>query len=160
MSENETKVSATPEQFLANWHRIVAAKDLEALRDLLAEDVTMGAPPYWQKTQGRDLVHHLLGVIINTIDGFTYHREWGGTKNSDEAGDGISDNPAREIALEFTGKIGKRDLQGVDLLTLNAQGKLQNLDVMIRPENAIAPLREVVTPQMMAFIQKKGQGKI
>ena len=165
---DQSKPGAGAESFLARWHTIVAERDLVALREVLAEDVTMGAPPYWQKMQGRDLVHHLLGLIINTIEGFTYHREWVGARSADgnaDANDGESDdngtgNSANEIALEFTGKIGKLDLHGVDLITLNADGKIQNLDVVLRPENAIGALREVIAPQMMAFIQAKGQGKM
>ncbi len=67
---------ANGEEFLARWRRISRERDLDALRDLLAEDVTIGAPPHWQRLAGKDLVHHLLGVILETIEGFTYYREW------------------------------------------------------------------------------------
>ena len=90
------------DDFLTEWHRIVAARDLDAVPNMLAEKVTLGAPPYWQKLEGRDLVGHLLGLIVHTIEGFTYHREW---------------RNGTELALEFTGRIGKLDLQGVDLIS-------------------------------------------
>ena len=61
--------------FLARWHPIVGGRDLAELENLLAPDVTMGAPPYWDKLAGRALVHHLLGLIIHTIDDFTYIEE-------------------------------------------------------------------------------------
>ena len=65
-----------PEAFLGEWHRIVAERDLGALRDVLAADVTLGAPPYWTRLRGAEIVSHLLGLIVHTIEGFTYRREW------------------------------------------------------------------------------------
>lgn len=129
------------DDFLDRWHRLVEARDLEALDEILAEDISMGAPPYWDKLTGRPLVHHLLGLIIHTIEDFTYHREW----HDDSRGRG-------EIALEFHGHIGELDLQGIDLITLDGEGKIQNLDVVIRPMNALSALRDTIAPQMMKFL--------
>jgi hypothetical protein len=83
----------TPEAFLDEWHRIVRERDLPALSALLAPEVEIGAPPYWEPLRGRELVHHLLGLILDTIEGFTYHREW---------------TLAGELALEFRGRVGER----------------------------------------------------
>jgi hypothetical protein len=128
--------------FLAQWHPVVQDRDLTGLEKLLASDVTMGAPPYWDKLSGRPLVHHLLGLIIHTIDDFTYHREW----HDDARGRG-------EIALEFHGHVGELDLQGLDLITLNERGEIQNLDVLIRPMNALEALRDVIAPQMAEYLR-------
>ena len=136
----------TPEtvaRFQREWHRLVSKRDVAALDGVLAADVTLGAPPYWQKLEGRDVVRHLLGLIIVTIEDFTYHREW-------EAGG--------EIALEFTGHLGENRLQGIDLISLNERGEIQNLDVLIRPENAIASLRKIIAPQMLEFLSGRQSG--
>jgi hypothetical protein len=127
-------------EFLTHWHRIVSEKDLDALSRILADDVSIGAPPYWARMQGRDLVHHLLGLIVNTIEGFTYRREW---------------QKGSELALEFTGRIGECELQGMDLISLDDRGLIQNLDVLIRPANAIDLLRETIAPQMASFLARK-----
>jgi len=126
---------------MTEWHRVVQARDLDALENLIAPDISMGAPPYWDKVQGRPTVHFLLGLIIRTIEGFTYHREW--HNDSRQRG---------EIALEFQGRVGELDLQGIDLITLNDQGKVQNLDVLIRPMNALAELQQIIAPQMIKFL--------
>jgi hypothetical protein len=68
-------VTAPGDRFLPEWHRIVAERDVPALGAVLAPDVTLGAPPYWSKLAGRDLVQHLLGLIVHTVEGFTYQRE-------------------------------------------------------------------------------------
>ena len=133
-------------EFLAKWHRLVELRDLVALEAILAPDVSMGAPPYWDKLTGRKIVHHLLGLIIQTIEDFSYDREW----HEDSRGTG-------EIALEFRGHVGELDVQGIDLITVNDRGELQNLDVMIRPMNALSALRDVIAPQMMEFLGNQPQ---
>jgi hypothetical protein len=123
--------------FLDEWHRIVAEKDLKALRGILAEDVSLGAPPYWGRLEGREIVHHLLGLIVNTIEGFRYHREW---------------QNGRELALEFGGRVGELELQGIDLISLDEHLRVRKLDVMIRPINAAVALRETIAPRMASFL--------
>jgi len=128
------------ETFDLEWHRIVAEKDRGGLERVLAEDITVGVPPYWQKLHGRAIAVHLLDLIIHTIDDFTYHREW---------------RNGRELALEFTGHVGDMELQGIDLISLDERGAVTNLDVLMRPVNAVIELRGVVAPQMAAFLQER-----
>ncbi len=128
---------STTDEFLVRWHRIVRDKDLDALPATLAEEITMGAPPYWAKLEGKDLVAHLLGIIVTTIEDFTYHREW-------VAG--------AELALEFHGHLGEHNIQGIDLITLDTDNRIRNLDVLIRPINSLLALRDVVEPKMASYL--------
>ena len=97
-------MGADARAFLKQWHRIAVERDIAAIEGLLAEEVSVGAPPYWTKLQGRGLVNHLLGLILQTVEGFTYHREW---------------MDGAELALEFTGHVGELELQGIDLVSLD-----------------------------------------
>jgi SnoaL-like protein len=124
---------AEPSAFLTRWHRVVAEKDLAGLAALLADDVALGAPPYWSRLEGKTIVQKLLGVIVETIEGFTYHRQW---------------TNGRELALEFRGRVGGLELQGIDLITLDDAGRIAQLDVMIRPINALLALRDRVAERM------------
>lgn len=126
--------------FLNEWHRIVAERDLDGLAAALAPEISMGAPPYWTRMEGNALVHHLLGLIVNTIEGFTYRREW---------------VRGHELALEFTGRVGGLDVQGIDLITLDDRLAIEQLDVLIRPMNALEALRDIIGPQMTAFLSRK-----
>jgi len=140
---NHSQEGAVPDPidaFDSEWHRIVAEKDLVGLEQVLAEDVALGVPPYWQKLHGRPISVHLLGLIVNTIDEFTYHREW---------------RNGRELALEFTGRVGEFELQGIDLITLDEHTRVANLDVLMRPVNAVIELRGIIAPQMAAFLQER-----
>jgi len=130
--------------FLARWHRIVAERDVEGLREVLAEDVSMGAPPYWQRLSGRPLVHHLLGIILETIEGFRYEREW------------VAE---RDLALEFRGRVGELELQGVDLIALDDAGRIARLEVPMRPLNAVEALRGQVAPRMAEWLRRQAAGE-
>jgi hypothetical protein len=130
----------TPEAFLDEWHRVVRERDLPALAALLAPEVEIGAPPYWEPLRGRELVQHLLGLILETIEGFTYHREW-------------RDGP--ELALEFRGRVGGLELQGIDLISLDAAGRIRRLDVPMRPVNAVVALRDAISPRMMEYLKAR-----
>jgi len=130
----------TTEGFLTEWHRIVRERDLPALAALLAPDVELGAPPYWEPLRGAPLVQHLLGLILETIEGFTYHREW---------------KMGRELALEFRGRVGELELQGIDLISLDDSGRIRRLDVPMRPVNAVTALREAIAPRMAAYLAKQ-----
>jgi hypothetical protein len=131
-------MDAQAEAFSKRWHEAVARRDVDGLLDLLSDEPSLAAPPYWQPFRGRELVHHLLGVILQTIEGFTYRREWAN---------------GRELALEFRGSVDGLDLQGIDLITLDEAGRLANLDVMIRPMNAVEALMKHVRPRMVAFLE-------
>jgi hypothetical protein len=129
-------------EFLTRWHRIVSEKDVAALGSVLAEDITMGAPPYWERLAGVELVQHLLGIIVSTIEDFTYHREW-----QDEG----------ELALEFTGHVGNLELQGIDLISLDDELRIRSLDVLMRPISTVIALRDIVAPQMAAYLADRAK---
>jgi hypothetical protein len=137
------KVPDEVDDFLERWHRFVSERDPALLDPLLAEDISLGAPPYWGRLRGRETVQHLLGLIVQTIEGFTYHRQW---------------RDGRELALEFTGRVGKLELQGIDLITLDESGAIQKLDVLMRPRDAIESLQETITPRMQAFLAERSGG--
>jgi len=140
-------LASKQKKFLDRWHQIVSIKDLGGLESILAENVSIGAPPHWDDLEGRPLVNRLIQLIMTSIDDFTYHRQW----HEDFKGTG-------EIALEFKGRVGELDLQGIDLITLNDRGELQHIDVMIRPINALEALEDNVAPKMMEFLSEGATG--
>jgi len=133
-------VGDDPTSFLQRWHRVVAERDLDGLYDLLADDIRLGSPPYWTKLEGKDLVHHLLGIILEVIEEFRYQREW---------------TAGRELALEFHGRVGTDRVQGIDLITLDDADRVTNLDVMIRPLDSLVALRDRVAPRMVRYLEER-----
>ena len=60
-----------------------------------------------------------------------------------------------DVPLEFTGRVGELELQGIDLITLDDRFAIAKLDVLMRPIDAIAALREIVAPQMTAYLARR-----
>lgn len=105
---------------LAAWHDIVANPDPAKLPDLLADDVVFWSPVVHSPQAGRDLTTmYLLGAMqVLLPGGFTYVRE---VVDGDDA------------VLEFTADVNGRTVNGVDMLHFNADGKIDNFTVMLRP---------------------------
>lgn len=116
---------------------MVRERDVKALAALLASDIEVGAPPYWEPFRGAALAQQLLGLILETVEGFTYHREW---------------QDGAELALEFRGRVGAFELQGIDRISLDAAGRIRRLDVLMRPVNSVNALIEKIAPRMMEYL--------
>ncbi|MFO7779786.1 MAG: nuclear transport factor 2 family protein [Nitriliruptoraceae bacterium] len=96
----------------------VEADDEEAVAALLHEEVEFLSPAVHRPYQGRAEVAHLLHHAKATLAGLTYIDEL--------HGDGT-------IALLFTARVGDKDVEGLDHLTLDDDGRITRLRVMIRP---------------------------
>ena len=96
----------------------VEADDEAAVTALLHEDVEFRSPAVHRPYHGRAAVAHLLHHAKATLEGLTYFDEL--------HGDGT-------VALLFTARVGDKDVEGLDHLTLDADGRITRLRVMIRP---------------------------
>ena len=115
----------TTDTRLALWHDIVASKDTSRLGNLLADDILFYSPVFWQPKQGKMAAFIILSTVIEVFEDFTYHREW-------LMGD--------EWALEFSARIGDKQLKGIDLITFDESGKIVRFEVLIRPLNGLQAL--------------------
>lgn len=120
---------------LAGWHQFVTDRDIAHLDELLADDVTFRPPTYWKTRSGKPLTMLILSSVMEIFEDFEYHRQW------------INEN---DWALEFTARIGDLALKGVDLITLQ-DGKITDLEVVIRPPNAVDALRHEMSVRLAAL---------
>jgi hypothetical protein len=60
-----------------------------------------------------------------------------------------------ELALEFRGRVGGLELQGIDLISLDASGRIRRLDVPMRPINAVSALRDAIAPRMAKYLAQR-----
>jgi hypothetical protein len=122
----ETAMSAP---MLAAWHEVLASGDPAALRALLAEDACFHSPVVHRPQQGRELAALYLGAAFRVFAGTDFHyvREI------------VNDSDA---CLEFTATIDGIVVNGIDLIHWNAEGRISDFKVMIRPWKAIEKIRE------------------
>lgn len=113
------------------FRRAAESKDLDLLMETLCEDVVLHSPVLFRGFEGRDTVATVLTHVAATLEGLAY---------TDELADG------RTIVLRFKAKVGDRELEGIDFLELDADGRVAELTVFMRPFTALTAFNE----QMMA----------
>jgi hypothetical protein len=127
---------------LQQWHRVVSDKDFALLMNILADDVEFHSPTVWQPKQGKQITTYILKTVIGIFEDFTYHRQFV---------DGNS------VALEFSAKIGDKNIKGMDLIRWNEQGQIDHFEVLIRPLNGLQVLLELMTAELQkaGFVAKE-----
>jgi hypothetical protein len=100
----------------------VEAKDLDLMTEVLREDVVLHSPVLFRGFAGRKVVIGVLSHVATTLEDLTY---------IDEAvGDGT-------VVLRFKAMVGDRELEGIDYLTLDEDGRVADLTVFMRPMSAL-----------------------
>ncbi|MEX0306197.1 MAG: nuclear transport factor 2 family protein [Ruegeria sp.] len=113
---------------------VVAKGDESLIHELLAEDVRFSPPTYYSTWTGRVPVAAVLGHVGQVFSDFRYRRIMGDGNN---------------WALEFQCKVGELDAVGVDLITLNQDGLIQEFEVVMRPYKTVGALREAMMARVM-----------
>lgn len=112
---------------LAKWHAMIESKDLGGIADIIHPDATFRSPMAFKPYQSSQAVVLLLSTVINVFEDFAYHRELA-------TGDGLS------VVLEFSARVGEKNLKGIDLIQFDADGLITDFEVMIRPFNGLQAL--------------------
>ncbi|MBO9413068.1 MULTISPECIES: nuclear transport factor 2 family protein [Ruegeria] len=119
---------------IERMQEVVAKGDETLILELLAEDVRFLPPTYFSTWTGREPVAAVLGHVGQVFSDFHYRRIMGDGK---------------DWALEFQCKIGDLDAVGVDLITLNDDGLIQDFEVVMRPYKSVGALREAMMSRVM-----------
>ena len=106
------------------WHDVVRTRDSEALRALLAADAVFHSPVVHTPQVGQRMTHLYLSAAFHVFfnPSFRYVREVVGE---------------RDAVLEFEVEIDGVQVNGVDLLKWNDDGKIVDFKVMLRPLKAV-----------------------
>lgn len=112
------------EEIIGKWHQIIERRDPSQIASLLADDVVFHSPVVHTPQSGRTITALYLNAAFTVLinDSFRYVREIVG--------------PA-DAALEFTVEIDGISLNGVDMIKWNAEVKITEFKVMVRPLKAI-----------------------
>lgn len=114
---------AAAQKTLARWHHaFVETRDTAALASILADDVTFRSPFVWKPYHGKAATTHILSTVMTVFEDFRYHRTF-----TNETG----------CVLEFSARVGDRELSGVDLIEFDANGLMVDFAVMIRPGSGL-----------------------
>jgi hypothetical protein len=111
------------------------AKDFSAASELFAEDVVFRSPVVFKPYEGREALMVLLGAVSRVFEDFRY-------VDQVESGDAAT--------LVFEARVGDRELQGVDILRFDAEGRVREMIVMVRPMSGMHALAEAMQAQLDA----------
>ena len=109
------------------------AKDLEAARETLREDVVLHSPILFRGFEGREIVTQVLTHVAATLEDFRYVEE-------------LADE--RTVVLRFKARVGDRELEGIDFLELDEQGLVKELTVFMRPMSALTAFNEQMAARL------------
>ena len=120
----------------------VEAGDLEGMVGAFAEDSVLHSPITHPPFEGRAVIRVLLGVLMGVFRDFHYTDEL-------EAADGSR-------ALVFRARVADRDVEGIDILRFDVEGRIRDLTVMVRPRSGMEALLREVAPRLEAAGGKAG----
>jgi SnoaL-like domain len=111
------------------FRRAAEAKDFSAIDELFAEDVVFRSPVVYKPYEGRDAVAMLLGAVVQVFEDFRY-------TDQAETGDAA--------ALAFSARVGERELDGIDFLHFDSEGRVDRMAVYVRPMSGVNALAEAM----------------
>jgi SnoaL-like domain len=117
------------------------AKDFSALDELFAEQVEFRSPVVFKPYRGRAAVAMLLGAVAQVFEDFRYtdQTETGGT-----------------ATLAFSARVGDRELDGIDLLRFDEEGRIREMAVYVRPMSGVQALAEEMRRKLEAAGAARG----
>jgi hypothetical protein len=126
---------------LDSWYAYMKSQDpaeaRKALWDLLHPDAVFESPVVHTPQRGRDITFKYLCGAEKVLGGpgFTYVGEW---RNASGA------------VLEFKTQIDGIEINGVDIISFDADGRITHFKVMVRPLKAINMLHRLMAEQLAA----------
>ena len=113
------------------WHKMLEERNASALDDVLADDAVFHSPVVHTPQEGKALTKMYLSAAIMVLGSsdFRYVREV------------INESDA---VLEFKAEMNGIVINGVDMIHWNADGKIDDFKVMIRPLKAVNLLHQMM----------------
>ena len=120
---------------IERWHEIVRTRDPRGLDTVLADDVVFHSPVVHTTQQGKAITTKYLTAALKVLGGprFRYVEQWV--------------EPSSAV-LEFVTAIDGIEVNGVDIIGWNAEGKIDRFKVMVRPLKAIEAVRQRMAAEL------------
>lgn len=130
---------------LHKWHDMIAKMDLSDLESIVAEEAVFRSPVANSPYPGKKVVCIVLRGAMKVFQDFAYHRELFDSANS--------------ACLEFSARVGDKTLKGIDLIKFDADGRIAEFEVMVRPATGVMALGEAmkatVGPAIKAALEER-----
>jgi len=104
----------------------VESMDHAAAVETLAEDVVFHSPVTFKAFEGRDATAHVLAAVMRVFSNFRYTDQL-------EAADNVH-------ALVFRADVGDREVEGIDLVRVDEDDRIDDFTVLVRPLSGLNAL--------------------
>ncbi|HKY58930.1 MAG TPA: nuclear transport factor 2 family protein [Aeromicrobium sp.] len=121
------------------FREAIESWDFDAVESLLADDVVFTSPVAFKPYPGKAITAAILRGVSRVFTDFHYLRE-------------INDEP--HSALIFQANVGDVTLNGCDFITVNDDGLISELTVMVRPLKAAQALAEAMGAQFDQIVKE------
>lgn len=125
-------------QAIQKWHELAEARDPRGLDALLADEVVFESPVVHTPQVGKSITTKYLesALVVLNNEHFHYVGEWFGPTSG---------------VLEFATEVNGIKINGVDIITWNADNRITHFKVMVRPLKAVNMLHQMMAGQLAAL---------
>ncbi len=124
-------------QAIEKWHELAKSRDARGLDALLADEVVFESPVVHTPQVGKKITTKYLesALVVLNNEHFHYVGEWFGPTSG---------------VLEFATEVNGIKINGVDIITWNADNRITHFKVMVRPLKAVNMLHQMMAAQLSA----------
>ena len=127
MTEAPQHIHPAVARSLDLWHQWIERKDLSQLRTIAHPDAVFRSPIANTPYASADALVLALSTVIDVFQDFTYHRQ-------------LASEDGLNVVLEFSARVGDKNLKGIDLIRFDEQGRIVDFEVMVRPMSGLQAL--------------------
>ena len=109
------------------WHDMIETRDLGRLESIVHPEAVFRSPVAFQPYAPATALILVVKTVLTVFEDFTYYRQFAGDDN-------------QSVVLEFSARVGAKNLKGIDMIRFDAEGKIVEFEVMVRPLNALQAL--------------------
>ena len=127
MSQPPKNAHSAVARSLDLWHRMVASGDLGELGTIVHPEAVFRSPMAFTPYASAPALVLVLTTVTQVFEDFVYHRQ-------------LASDDGLDVVLEFSANVGDRKLKGIDFIRFDAQGRIVDFEVMVRPLSGLQAL--------------------
>ena len=123
---------------IQKWHDVVKLRDYNTLTEILHDDAIFYSPVVYTPQKGKDItLKYLIAAseVFNSTS-FQYNKEMIGESSA---------------SLEFSLTLDSTDINGIDLISWDKTGKINEFKVFIRPLQGVNMIHKLMQGMMESF---------
>lgn len=120
---------------LETWHDILERNAMEELDPILSDRIVFRSPVAHTPYPGRTAIKLVLKNVNQVFKDFRYYRT-------------LLTEDGTSVVLEFSAVVDGKQLKGIDFLRFDADGKIEEFEVMVRPLSGLNALAARMSERM------------